>query len=210
MFFDRLSEACSMHGTSPSAVAIQIGRSKSNVTGWKKGQIPSSDTVTAIADVLQVPTDFLLERPPFDCWELINQNRKGFLHYVDIMPETLKLIWGIDPENPEAAPTEHFIRFLQNVVSEVRATEDGDWVIALKEPYTHKKTPVLTKKDERDIAKDLENIMADLEAGGDLMFDGDPMTPEARESIAAAMRLGLEAAKAKNKARFTPCKYRKD
>ena len=139
MFFDRLSEACSMHGTSPSAVAIQIGRSKSNVTGWKKGQIPSSDTVTAIADVLQVPTDFLLERPPFDCWELINQNRKGFLHYVDIMPETLKLIWGIDPENPEAAPTEHFIRFLQNVVSEVRATEDGDWVIALKEPvsYTH-------------------------------------------------------------------------
>ena len=62
MFFDRLSEACSMHGTSPSAVAIQIGRSKSNVTGWKKGQIPSSDTVTAIADVLQVPTDFLLER----------------------------------------------------------------------------------------------------------------------------------------------------
>lgn len=139
MFFDRLSEACSMHGTSPSAVAIQIGRSKSNVTGWKKGQIPSSDTVTAIADVLQVPTDFLLERPPFDCWELINQNRKGFLHYVDIMPETLKLIWGIDPENPEAAPTEHFIRFLQNVVSEVRATEDGDWIIALKEPYTHKK-----------------------------------------------------------------------
>ena len=146
MFFDRLSEACSMHGTSPSAVAIQIGRSKSNVTGWKKGQIPSSDTVTAIADVLQVPTDFLLERPPFDCWELINQNRKGFLHYVDIMPETLKLIWGIDPENPEAAPTEHFIRFLQNVVSEVRATEDGDWVIALKEPYTHKKNARPYKK----------------------------------------------------------------
>ena len=52
--------------------------------------------------------------------------------------------------------------------------------------------------------------MADLEAGGDLMFDGDPMTPEARESIAAAMRLGLEAAKAKNKARFTPHKYRKE
>lgn len=199
-----------MNGTSPSAVAIQIGRSKSNVTGWKKGQIPSSDTVTAIADALRVPTDFLLERPPFDCWELINQNRNGFLHYIDITPETLKLIWGIDPENPEAAPTEHFIRFLQNVVSEVRATEDGDWVVTLKEPYTHKKAPTLTKKDERDIAKDLENIMSDLEAGGDLMFDGDPMTPEARESIAAAMRLGLEAAKAKNKARFTPYKYRKE
>lgn len=72
-----------------------------------------------------------------------------------------------------------------------------------------KKAPTLTKKDERDIARDLEAIMADLEAGGDMMFDGDPMTPEARESIMSAMRLGLEAAKAKNKARFTPDKYRK-
>ncbi len=72
------------------------------------------------------------------------------------------------------------------------------------------KAPTLTKKDERDIARDLEAIMAELEAGGDMMFDGDPMTPEARESIMAAMRLGLEAAKAKNKERFTPHKYRKE
>lgn len=72
------------------------------------------------------------------------------------------------------------------------------------------KAPTLTKKDERDIARDLEAIMAELEAGGDMMFDGDPMTPEARESIMSAMRLGLEAAKAKNKERFTPHKYRKE
>lgn len=71
-----------------------------------------------------------------------------------------------------------------------------------------KKTPVLTVKDERDIAKTLENLMAQLESGGDLMFDGDPMSDEARDSIKAAMRLGLEAAKLKNKERFTPKKYR--
>ena len=76
--------------------------------------------------------------------------------------------------------------------------------------HENEKKPVLTKKDERDIARDLEAIMADLEAGGDMMFDGDPMTQEARESIVSAMRLGLEAAKAKNKARFTPDKYRKE
>lgn len=74
----------------------------------------------------------------------------------------------------------------------------------------HEKAPALTKKDKRDIARDLERIVSDLENGGDMMFDGDPMTPEARESIVAAMRLGLEAAKAKNKERFTPHKYRKD
>jgi len=40
------------------------------------------------------------------------------------------------------------------------------------------------------------------------MFDGNPLTDEARESIIAAMKLGLEAAKVKNKERFTPKKYK--
>jgi len=70
-------------------------------------------------------------------------------------------------------------------------------------------TPTLTEKDERDIAKDLERIMAQLDSSGDLMFDGDPMSDEARESMLTAMQLGLQAAKLKNKARFTPKKYRK-
>lgn len=72
------------------------------------------------------------------------------------------------------------------------------------------KAPTLNEKDERDIAKNLDRIMSQLEQGGDLMFDGNPMSDEARECIRAAMKLGLEAAKTKNKARFTPKKYRKD
>lgn len=68
----------------------------------------------------------------------------------------------------------------------------------------------LTGKDTRDIARDLEAIMKQLDLNGDLMFDGDPMSDEARESIRAAMKLGLEAAKLKNKERFTPKQYRKD
>lgn len=68
----------------------------------------------------------------------------------------------------------------------------------------------LTKKDERDIARDLERIMSQLEGGGDLMFDGDPLGDDAKESIMAAMKLGLEAAKVKNKERFTPKRYRKE
>ena len=71
------------------------------------------------------------------------------------------------------------------------------------------KAPTLTEKDERDIAKDLERIMAQLGTSGDLMFDGDPMSDEARESMLAAMELGLRAAKLKNKARFTPKKNKK-
>ena len=71
------------------------------------------------------------------------------------------------------------------------------------------KTPVLTKRDERDIAATMEQLISQLADGDALMFDGDPMSDEARASMLSAMRLGLEAAKIKNKERFTPKKYRK-
>lgn len=68
----------------------------------------------------------------------------------------------------------------------------------------------LTPRDNRDIACDMAAIEASLESGEGLMFNGEPLSPEAKESLLAAMRLGLEAAKLKNKERFTPKKYRKD
>ena len=71
------------------------------------------------------------------------------------------------------------------------------------------KTPALPAKDERDIAKDLEQMMAHLDSAGDLMFDGDPMSDEARESIRSALKLGLEAAKLKNKETYAPKKHKK-
>ncbi len=72
------------------------------------------------------------------------------------------------------------------------------------------KAPALTEKDERDVAREVERIMDNLANSGDLMFDGVPMSEEAKASMAAAMKLGLEAARLKNKERFTPKKYRKD
>ena len=72
-----------------------------------------------------------------------------------------------------------------------------------------KKAPALTAKDERDIARNLEKIMADLENSGDLMFDGDPMSDEARASMRSAIELGLRAVKQLNKETYTPKKYRK-
>lgn len=71
-------------------------------------------------------------------------------------------------------------------------------------------TDTLTEKDLRDIARDLEGLMERLDTAGDLMFDGDPISDETRDSIRNALQLGLELAKLKNKSRFTPHKYRKD
>jgi len=60
----------------------------------------------------------------------------------------------------------------------------------------------LTDKDKKDIAKTLDGIMQDLENVDGLMFDGDPMSDEAIESLRSAMLMGLELVKLKNKKKY--------
>lgn len=67
----------------------------------------------------------------------------------------------------------------------------------------------LTKKDEKDINKILSGTEQLLKQDG-LMFDGDPASPEAIDSILSAMQVGMEIAKKKNKEKYTPKKYKKD
>lgn len=73
-----------------------------------------------------------------------------------------------------------------------------------------KKEATLTAKDQRDIQKILEQTREQLLNQEGLMFDGDPASPEAIESILAAMQIGMEMAKKRNKEKYTPKKYKKD
>lgn len=57
----------------------------------------------------------------------------------------------------------------------------------------------LTEADRLDIAEELERLMDEMTRGGDLMFDGDPATPEAMQSLRNAMEMGLIYAKKVNK-----------
>ncbi len=72
------------------------------------------------------------------------------------------------------------------------------------------KEPELTARDEKDIAKILEQTKEQLLSQEGLMFDGDPASPEAINSILDAMQIGMEMAKKKNKEKYTPKKYKKD
>lgn len=71
------------------------------------------------------------------------------------------------------------------------------------------KEPQLNPKDQKDIKEILANTEQLLKQDG-LMFDGDPMSPEAIDSILSAMQIGMEMAKKKNKEKYTPKKYKKD
>lgn len=83
-----------------------------------------------------------------------------------------------------------------------------DYLMTGKEKE-EKKEPTLTAKDQRDIQKILDQTREQLLNQEGLMFDGDPASPEAIESILAAMQIGMEMAKKKNKEKYTPKKYRK-
>ncbi len=71
-------------------------------------------------------------------------------------------------------------------------------------PLEKEKSPELTARDERDIAKILEQTKEQLLSQEGLMFDGDPASPEAINSILDAMQIGMEMAKKKNKEKYSP------
>ena len=59
-FWKRYCELCSQKGTSPNAVASQLGFSNATCTKWKNGSIPSSKSLAKIAEYFNVSTDYLL------------------------------------------------------------------------------------------------------------------------------------------------------
>ncbi|WP_297422689.1 helix-turn-helix transcriptional regulator [Clostridium sp.] len=67
---------------------------------------------------------------------------------------------------------------------------------------------VLTQKDEKDIAKRIEALKEDLLNGDGLMLSGNPISPEAIESLVEALSSGIRQAKIANK-KYTPNKYKK-
>ncbi|QPA60650.1 helix-turn-helix domain-containing protein [Lysinibacillus sphaericus] len=62
-------------------------------------------------------------------------------------------------------------------------------------------------KEERDIAKRMDELRDDLSNATGLLFNGEPMSEEAKESLLEAMEFGIRLAKKNNK-KFIPKNYR--
>lgn len=72
-------------------------------------------------------------------------------------------------------------------------------------------TPGLSEKEERDIAKDLEKTLEQLENSEEaLMFDGEPIDEHTKEMIRISLENSMRMAKQLAKQKFTPNKYKKD
>ncbi|MCB5876923.1 helix-turn-helix domain-containing protein [Blautia producta] len=69
----------------------------------------------------------------------------------------------------------------------------------------------LNARDERDIKKDLDNIMEKLTSGkkGPASYDGEPLDPESAELFKDELEIALRRLKLINKEKYTPKKYKK-
>lgn len=85
-----------------------------------------------------------------------------------------------------------------------------DYLMTGKEDVKEK-APELTARDERDIAKDLDNIMSKLSSGesGPATYNGEPLNPEAAELFRDEIEIALRRLKIINKEKYTPKKYKK-
>ncbi len=68
---------------------------------------------------------------------------------------------------------------------------------------------ILSSRDERDIARELSDILKELDSNDGLMFDSDTFDDETRDYLKSSLELALKNAKIMAKEKFTPKKYRK-
>lgn len=184
-FYEIYRHLCKRAGKSDNAVAAEIGLSNSTVTTWRQGALPRRPTIKKIAAYFGVTDEYLMGTT-IEAQIDLTESKLGHLQAV------------LDFSEPdEQEEVERKIEALEKTRSDLCATRD----IAQKKP-------ALTEKDRQDVAKDVSRIMESLETSGDLMFDGVPMTEESKAAMAAAMRIGLEEARRRNKVTYTPKKYR--
>ncbi len=84
-----------------------------------------------------------------------------------------------------------------------------DYILGISDDPGSFAPPELTPKEERDIAKELEDILEGMNQNS-LMFDGEPLDDETRELLKISIENNLRIAKITAKKKYTPKKYRKE
>ncbi|MDE5772384.1 MAG: helix-turn-helix domain-containing protein [Ruminococcus sp.] len=60
MFYDNLKTICEKQNLKITTIVIECGGAPGSINGWKKGSMPNSNIVIALAMRLNVSTDYLL------------------------------------------------------------------------------------------------------------------------------------------------------
>ena len=192
-------------GVKDADVVRETGITKSTFSDWKSGRSkPKNDKLQKIADYFGVTVDYLttgIENKEYAIFEKLLKERNVTAYRVSketgITQSTLS-DWKRGRSTPKSENMKKIADYFGISI---------DYLMTGKEQ--NDKEPRVNPINQKDIKEILSNTEQLLKQDG-LMFDGDPASPEAIDSILSAMQIGMEMAKKKNKKKYTPKKYKKD
>lgn len=128
-----------------------------------------------------------LDKTQQEIANLLNVNRVAYTQY----------------ENDKRMPTPETLKKLSEIFN-----VSVDYLLGNTVASTEKKElPSLTQKDEREIARDLQNMIDSLDGAAAM---GDAEDDEDRELLRASLETAMRLSKRIAKKKFTPKKYRKE
>ena len=86
MFYENLLEICKTKNISVTNLIAELGLSSGNLSSWKKGNKPRSDTLVKLAERLDVPVNYLLGESDND------EATKLYARYSQLTPEQQTLV----------------------------------------------------------------------------------------------------------------------
>lgn len=138
-----------------------------------------------------------------------NRSLNQFANQCGISPGNLSRI--INNKNAQSPKPETLKKLAIHAYNGVTYQQlmDAAGHIKLEDASTSNLDSALSEKDEKDIEKQIVNLRKNLiENAEGLMLSGEPVSPEAIESVLDTLALGLKQAKIINK-KYTPNKYKK-
>jgi len=120
---------CREKGVTISALCLEAGASRGALTDLKMGRIKSLSpkTLDAVAKYFDVSIDFLLGRPPFDFFALIERDRDNFFGQILDDPEEMKFCYGIDRDDPASATLQSIIEYIGSNYKAISMGAEGEW-----------------------------------------------------------------------------------
>lgn len=131
-------------------------------------------------------------------FSLLKEQRKTKSAMADILGISRSAIsqWEKNGTDPTLEQCVTLAQFFNVPLSRIYPDAQNEW------------QPKLTKKDEKELDKKVENLLNAVDTDTGLMLDGEIMDEETREIFAMNLKNALRTTKLAAKAKYTPKKYR--
>ena len=100
MFYENLLQICKLKNVSVTNLIAELGLSSGNLSSWKKGNKPRSDTLVKIAERLDVSVNYLLGESEN------NEATKLYARYSQLNPEQQALVENLMRQLENSRPNQ--------------------------------------------------------------------------------------------------------